>query len=198
MKRIEFYIKLLAVLLIIALSTLSYGAELIARLEDGADNDLILPLTREYADVKYPNSILDNRRNAIKQGKAGEMPFLVKGIKYKCIGSNETLVYVNSNQKMVYSIPLGVCVYYSYDCEIKAERLTEEECAERVKRCISTVFANFKNVKITSIENISDEGGIRSFDVKTSLTGDGKIRVSVRKDTGSIVLYDARGVEIWE
>ena len=58
-------------------------------------------------DAKTLKQDLGICRNVIKSRDLSQIPFLVKSIKYNCIELNETFVFVNSNQKLEYYLPLS-------------------------------------------------------------------------------------------
>ena len=144
------------------------------------------------ANAKSANGNLDKCRNVIKSGDFGEIPFLVKGIKYKRRELNETVVFENSNQKLEFYLPLSLCVYYSYDCSISDCRLDFNECEALAKKAVYEVFSSFKNFTVTGAELIDENERICTFSVESSLSGDERIEISIRRDTGSVVLYDGR------
>ena len=194
MKRV--YIKLLAVIMAAALLTVSYGIEKLTSFERGAadyENKREENTKNENnANVKSAKENLDKRRNPIKSRELGEIPFLVKSIKYKRIESNETIVFESANQKLEYYLPLSLCVYYSYDCSIADCRLDTDECRSLAVKAVYKVFSSFKNFIVTGAELIAENEKICTFSVKTSLSGDERIEISLRRDTGSVVLYDGQ------
>ncbi len=196
MKKIRIYISVLAVLIVIAIMTAAFGVEKLVAFERNAEmkeESLSITLPKgNNADAEMEFLYLDKRRKAVKSRENGEIPFLVKGIKYKCIESNEAIVFVNSNQKLEYNIPLEVCVSYVYDCPAGAPRLDIYECEVLAREAVYSVFSGFKNFIITKSELTDNSDKTCTFAVMTTLTDDGVIEISLRKDTGSVVFYDAR------
>ena len=60
------------------------------------------------------------------------------------------------------------------------------------KKAVYEVFSSFKNFTVTGAELIDENERICTFSVITSLSGDERIEISLRRDTGSVVLYDGR------
>ncbi len=179
-----------------ALLTVSYGIEKLTSFERGASD---YKNKREEntenennANAKSANENLGKCRNVIKSRDFGEIPFLVKSIKYKLTESNETIVFESANQKLEYYLPLSLCVYYSYDCSISDCRLDFDECEALAKKAVYEVFSSFKNFTVTGAELIDENERICTFSVESSLSGDERIEISLRRDTGSVVLYDGR------
>ncbi len=149
--------------------------------------------TGNNTDAEAAKTHLGKCRNAIKPRDFKEIPFLVKGIKYKCIELNEALVFENSNQILEYNIPFDVCVFYAYDCPVGAPRHDRNECEAIARKEVYAVFSAFKNFIITKVDLIDDSDEFCTFAVMTTLADECSIEISLRKDTGSVVFYDARG-----
>jgi len=96
-----------------------------------------------------------------------------------------------SNQKMVYSTPAEICIYFSYSCQIGEKRLTLEMCEESARKGIYTAFSGMRGIRITECILSEYDEKICSFTVRTNYTKDAEVKISVRRDTGSIILFDA-------
>lgn len=189
------YIRVISLLLAIALCTIAFGRELLLDFcEKGDASRRNLHANERIGDSAFAEeqeNKLCNCKTAIKSSDLAKIPFLVKGIKYKCIKSNETIVFESSNQFFEYDVTISALVYYSYRCSIREPRLGLEECESIAKKAVYDVFSQFKKFIITDIILCSDDEKVCSFLVSTTLTKDKMIEISLRKDTGSVVLYDA-------
>ena len=192
---IRFYIRSLSLLLIVALSTVAFGREMLCGFcrKGELEKEMIVSKANSKSNTfaEEDKSILGKCQKAMNSRGFGEIPFLVKGIKYNCIELNETVVFQNFNQFLEYNTTVGVCVYYVYRCDIKNERLSIDECESRAKKEVYNVFASFKKFIIKDIGLIEDNDTVCTFEVFTSFTGDCRMEISLRKDTGSVIFFDA-------
>ena len=187
------YIRILSLLFAVALITVAYGKEKLEAFETEMGEQRITVAknaNHTYAELSKINLVIC--RNAIKSRDFDKISFLVKGIKYSCIESNETLVFENSNQRIVYFLPLSVCIYYVYNSEIGTAKYDNSALEALAKKAVYSAFSNFKGFIITKAELVSDDEKVCTYAIMTTLTGEKSIVISLRKDTGSVILYDVR------
>jgi len=196
MKNINAYIKALAIVVIIGAATVAYGHEMAVKafseINNGRRNVLGIQIKSEPSAIaELESRVLDRRKNAVKQGKSAVLPFLVNCIRYDVAEGNGYLCYYNSNQKMLYCVTSDTCVYFSYECEIGDADIGRDEGFSCARRAVYTAFVNSGPPVILSCDLIDESDKVMSFLLRTNKTGDGDISVTIRKDTGSVILYNA-------
>ncbi len=198
MRKISVCIKVLSVALMVGAVTVAWGRELLIssfgrHLPRGAvifDFDV---KTENSAIAKLENKVLDRCTKTAERRENKELPFLTNCIKYKCVRSGKYVCFYNSNQRMLYDALAEKCIYFCYDCKIGNCALFEKECEEIARDSVSEAFGNSKKQEIVSVETIFKNEKVIAFNIRTGGEDEAFVRVSVRRDTGSIVLFDALG-----
>lgn len=196
MRTIRVYLKILSVVLILGAATVAWGRELLSSAFDRP-----LPKSHERIEfvtqrdnsaiAKLESKILDKCTKDAEARENKELPFLTNCIKYNCIKSGRYVCFYNSNQRMLYDALSERCLYFCYDCEIGLCMLLEGECEEVARGSIAEAFENEKKPEIEFLEAVFKNEKVMVFNIRTSATGEALIRVGVRRDTGSVILYDA-------
>ncbi|MBQ4066438.1 MAG: hypothetical protein IJD22_02215 [Clostridia bacterium] len=200
MKIIEMCIKAAAVLVIIGATAASVGISELKALEARGAVEHPLPKEMEpqanYAIAEIEKRILDKRKRSIIARKNGEIPFLVKGIKYNCLQREGQLVFYNSNQEMVYDLAKDRCIFYSYSCDIGVGKYSVGECCRFARASVATAYNGSVTPGINECICVFADDGICSFRLKLSREGEEDISVSIRRDTGKVILFDACGEQV--
>lgn len=192
----RFFIRSMALIVTVALSVCAYGREIVlyAFAENKIEKNRILDngdTERNYAIAETENKVIERTKMSIIRGDGGDMPFLVNGIKYNCRESGGYLCFYNSNQTLIYSIKDDLCVFYSYDCSVGEARLTDNECEERARAAIDSVFVRGVRPKITECIPLETTEKVCTFILKADDKRQKTVKISIRRDTGSVILYDA-------
>lgn len=198
MRKISVCIKVLSVALMVGAVTVALGRELlIASFGRHLPRETVIfdfdVKTENSAIAKLESKVLDRRAKAVECRQNKELPFLANCIKYKCVRSGKYICFYNFNQRMLYDALAEKCIYFCYDCEIGSCALWEKECEEIARDSVSEAFGNSKKQEIISVETIFKNEKVMCFNVCIGGEDEAFIRVSVRRDTGSIVLFDAIG-----
>ncbi len=193
----EFIIKFVSVTVFAGAVAVGLGIEAVANIGTGVEKKEILDISEKSATDKsdeMTESILEKRKREIILNDNREIPFLCDGIEYNCLYRNNTAVFYNSNQKLVLDLKIGICIYYIYDCNIGKARYDEVYLREKLSKEISSVFANSFNCRIIRAKTVFEDEKTIKFAVYLDVFSDIPIYISFRRDTGSVVLFDARGV----
>ncbi len=133
--------------------------------------------------VKYNEKVQNNAQNAAKK-------ILDSGIKTKISeisAVRDIIICYTKNVYMELDTNSMCPVLMFYECAEKEIKLSEEECRSAA---MSFVFKNVpRRVKTANAEirKIESGGSVASYEIYFA---DKTVRVSVRRDTGSIVFYD--------
>jgi len=196
MRKNEIFIRIVALSFAVAAITVSYGREMLisALAERRVPQNAILgreAVWENSANAKLERKIMQMQKTSQKTSVCKGLPFLCKDIKYSCRETDNEFLYFNSNQLMLCDKWSGICLYYRYDCEIGEPRHSYDECLRAARKGVYTAFSSFRTPRITSVSGTLQKDGTYTFFVKTNVTGESEIVISVRSDTGSIVLFDA-------
>lgn len=199
MRIAEIGIKILAVLLMIAASVCAYGRELAinAFAENKKNENAVLSksIKRDIAPIlETEDRVVQRKKNAILTSDYGELPFLVKDIKYNCLYGDGIIILYNSNQKMVYDLNKELCIEFVYNSSIGEPTLSDEECITEIRRAVYKVFSQ-KGISIEKVSTVSDTEKIFTAKIKTAGCFERWMIMSVRKDTGSVIYFKILGNE---
>ena len=190
-----FFIKVLSVLTVVAVSTAVVGREILTNspvMHPTKSKRILGEDTKydDYASAKLEGVVIGKQRISMIQGKTGEFPFLCKCIKYEFIKNERFFCFYNTNQILYYSIDKNMCIFYRYQCVTDVPVYSVKECYATARDAVLSVFPGQKGVKITGCELADAGGGVCRFCIHTNVVEN--ITVSVRRDTNNIVLFDAR------
>lgn len=116
--------------------------------------------------------------------------FLCKHIKYKIFVERKGVCYYNSNQEMFYDFDLCACVYFKFNCELTDGNKSDEECLEKAMGYLKEAFVK-NDVDVIECEiNHKDLKSI-TFSFKTNLFAKIPITVTIRRDHGTLIYFDA-------
>lgn len=193
------WLRALAVVLIAGAASLAFGREML--LSAFAENEYVengkLDKNEEredYATAYTERLVLERLKMSVNKGDLGDLPFLCRGIKYKCREEGEYLCYYNTNQRMLYNVLTEICVYYSYNCTVGECKKSIEECEKIATRGLYSAFSNVGTPRIFRRELVSSDEKQCTFSFEISKRQGESITVCIRRDTGSVVLFDALNV----
>lgn len=185
--------------LIAGAATLAFGREMLlsAFAENQITESTVLDKENSggnYAAAYTEKIVLERLKMSVNKRGSANLPFLCKDIKYKCREEGEYLCYYNRNQRMLYNVLTELCVYYSYDCSFGECKKSVDECKRSAKRGLYSAFSNVGTPRIFEIDLISEDDKQCTFSFVISKNKGEDITVSVRRDTGSVILFDALNV----
>lgn len=191
-------IKIIVVSVFIGFVTVAFGRELCIRTfteNNTAKTRINAIVENEFADVEFENAVIGGRKTVISAGNNGNLPFLCNGIKYNCINGGDEIVFYNSNQTLVYSVPLDMIVYFEYTCVIGDVHVPFEKCQSLAKRAVYSAFSHIRTPVIKDITVSEETDEYVAYFVETDIEFAENITVALRKDTGSVIYYCVRDEE---
>lgn len=197
MKIIDFFIKSLAVVIFISALSVSALRETLNDIQYSTGVDLIL--VKSQISVKQnvanvPENILEKRQNEVISRDFGNIPFLCKGIKYKCIPKGETVVLYNSNQIIEYNILYGICIKYQYMCSVGEGKYSIDVLMNKAQKDVEDAVLKNTGAAVVNIGILDENKKTVTFGVEVSTVKNSEIIITYRRDTGNCIFFDAESV----
>ena len=197
MKIIDYLIKSLAVVVFISALSVSALRETLNDIQYSTGIDLLLvksQISAKQNAASVPESILEKRQKEVVSRDFGNIPFLCKGIKYKCITKGETVVLYNSNQIIEYNILYGICIKYQYMCSVGEGKYSIDVLMNKAQKDVEDAVLNNTDADIINIEILDKNPKTVTFGVEVNTVRDSEIIITYRRDTGSCIFFDAESV----
>ncbi len=200
MRKKELCLKVLAVVITIGAVTCAFGRELLVlAFEENHKKEIRILVTNKTAEnsaiAKLEEKVCSRAKISENIRKTDSVPFLCKSIKYNCQETNKYILYTNSNQFLCYSKLTGIWVYYRYDCPVGNAKYSADMCIDKVRQATkAAILSNGKDEKI-GISLYGEDERYLTYTAELNGCVGVKIYIGIRKDTGNIVLFDARELE---
>ena len=192
----ELCMKALAVIIAVGALSCAFGREMLnfAFAENPARDISISAIDKKSGNsaiAKVEEKVSARAKLAEIARESRGKPFLCNGIKYNCREADGYILYTNANQMLLYSKVSAIWTYYRYDCPAGKARYSCEACLFKVKQAVRECGISAE-IKIAEAQTNE-----KYFYSTVELKGfeGAKIYVNLRRDTGSVVLFDARELE---
>lgn len=203
MNKTEICAKAVAVMLSVCAVVCASGREMLinAFAENKREDLANLDKSKKYDENKENKAITEIEElvniSALSRAKEKDL-FLVKSIKYSVSEFENYICLSNSNQRWIYSKRADICIYFSYDCNIGMEKYSLFECCDIAKKAVLSVLSEKEYKKDVKIAYRFETEKVCTVHFSVPFLKDGSVKVCVRKDTGSVILFDAKCLDITE